>query len=106
MAKPIFTSNSEAGLLRYAEHILLKMTEHADLFPAPTPDLTVLETSITAYRDAYAEATFRDKRAVILKHQRGDELQEAIYSLSQDVDAVAQRSAERRVGQERCGKCR
>ena len=90
MAKPIFKSNSGAGLLRYAEHIFLKTTENADLFPAPTPALTVLGSSITAYRDAYAEATFRDKRAVILKKQRGEELQKVIYRLSQYVDAVAQ----------------
>ncbi|MEC3880824.1 hypothetical protein [Parapedobacter sp. 10938] len=90
MAKPIFTSNSEAGLLRYAEHIFLKMTENADLFPAPNPDLTVLENAITAYREAYAEATFRDKRAVILKKQQGEDLQEVIYRLSHYVDGVAQ----------------
>ena len=90
MAKPIFTSNSEAGLLRYAEHILLKMTENADLFPDPNPSLTALEDTLSAYRDAYAEATFRDKRAVILKKQRGEELQEVIYRLSHYVDAVAQ----------------
>src|SRR3546814_20648778 len=87
-AKPIFTNNSDAALLRYAEHIFLKMTEHEDLFPAPTPDLTVLETSITAYRDAYDEAPFRDKRAVILKQQRADEVQEVHHSLSQYEDAM------------------
>src|SRR3546814_19664279 len=66
------------------------MTENVDLFPTPNPDLATLESSITAYRDAFAEATFRDKRAVILKKQRGEELQEAIYRLSHYVDAVAQ----------------
>lgn len=90
MAKPNFTSKSETELLRYAEHILLKMTEHVDVFPDPTPGLTELETRLDAYRNAYAEATFRDKRAVILKKQRGEELQEVIYRLSHYVDAVAQ----------------
>ena len=90
MAKPIFTSNSETGLLRYAEHIHLKMNENADLFPDPVPGLEELETRLEAYRDAYAEATFRDKRAVVLKKQRGAELQEVIYRLSHYVDAVAQ----------------
>src|SRR3546814_9185584 len=66
------------------------MTENVDLFPTPNPDLATLESSITAYRDAFAEATFRDKRAVILKKQRGEELQEAIYRLSHYVDAAAQ----------------
>lgn len=90
MAKPIFTSKDATELLRYAEHIFLKMTENADLFTAPNPDLTVLQSALTAYREAYAEATFRDKRAVILKQQQGAELQEVIYRLSQYVDAVAQ----------------
>jgi|GEM_PF-346052 len=89
MAKPIFKCKDATELLRYAEHILLKMTENADLFPNPTPDLTELETRLTTYRDAYAEATFRDKRAVILKKQRGSELQAVIYRLSHYVDAVA-----------------
>ena len=44
MAKPIFTSKNATELLRYAEHIFLKMTENADLFPTPMPDLTELET--------------------------------------------------------------
>ena len=90
MAKPIFTSRDATGLLRYAEHIFLKMTENADLFPAPDPDLATLESRLAAYRDAYAEATFRDKRAVILKKQRGDDLQQVIYRLSHYVDKVAQ----------------
>jgi len=89
MAKPIFTSKDATELLRYAEHILLKMTENAELFPTPDPDLAILESSIATYRDAYAEATFRDKRAVVLKKQQGDELQEVIYRLSHYVDAVA-----------------
>lgn len=90
MATPIFAGKDTTQLLRYAEHIFLKMTENADLFPDPNPDLTMLESSITAYRDAYAEATFRDKRAVVLKGQKGKDLQEVIYRLSHYVDAVAQ----------------
>lgn len=90
MAKPIFTSKDATQLLRYAEHILLKMSENADLFPDPVPDLATLEGSLNAYRDAYAEATFRDKRMVVLKGQRGGDLQEVIYRLSHYVDAVAQ----------------
>src|SRR3546814_7249457 len=66
------------------------MTENADLFPDPTPALTTLESRLTAYRDAYAEATFRDRRAAALKKHRGDDLQEAIYRLSHYVDKVAQ----------------
>lgn len=90
MAKPIFTSKDAMGLLRYAEHIFLKMTENADLFIDPVPDLATLESRIAEYRDAYAEATFRDKRAVVLKGQRGSNLQEVVYRLSHYVDAIAE----------------
>ena len=90
MSKPNFSSKNATELLRYAEHIHLKMNENADLFPDPVPGLEELETRLEAYRDAYAEATFRDKRAVVLKKQRGAELQEVIYRLSHYVDAVAQ----------------
>jgi len=89
MTKPIFTSKNAAELLRYGEQIFLKMTENAELFPEPTPALTVLESCLEAYREAYAEAAFLDKRAVILKKQQGEELQEVIYRLSHYVDSVA-----------------
>lgn len=90
MARPTFTSKNATELLRYAERILLKMTENAELFPDPTPALTTLESRLTAYRNAYAEAAFGDRRAVTLKKQRGDGLQETIYRLSHYVDKVAQ----------------
>src|SRR5690606_16548897 len=93
MSKPVFKSKDATGLLRYAEHILKKMTENADMFTNPVPDLAALESCLSAYRDAYAEATFRDKRAVLLKGQKGKELQEVIYRLSHYVDAVAQGDA-------------
>ncbi|WP_257668670.1 hypothetical protein [Parapedobacter tibetensis] len=89
MAKPIYRSNTAAGLLRDGENIFAKMTENAELFPNPDPDLPAFESSLDAYRDAYAAATFRDKRAVVLKSQKGQELQKAIYQLSRYVDAVA-----------------
>lgn len=89
MTKPIYRSYNATELLHYAENILLKMTQNAELFPAPTPSLTILEDSLNTYREAYAEATFRDKRAVVLKGQKGDDLQQVIYRLSQYVDIVA-----------------
>ncbi len=90
MSKPVFKSKNATELLQYAEHILLKMTENEDLFANPVPDLTTLENALNAYREAYAEATFRDKRAVVLKGQKGRGLQETVYRLSHYVDAVAQ----------------
>src|SRR3546814_16756124 len=44
MAKQIFTCHSEAGLLRYAQHIFLNMTEHPNLSPAPNPDPNQMAT--------------------------------------------------------------
>src|SRR5690606_7319566 len=70
-------------------HDALPISENAELFPEPTPALTALESSLEAYREAYAEASFLDKRAVVLKRQQGEELQEVIYRLSHYVDAVA-----------------
>ena len=43
MAKPVFTSKDATQLLIYAEQIFLKLTENADLFTDPVPDLTTLE---------------------------------------------------------------
>src|SRR5690554_5972264 len=68
----------------------MKMSENEALFTDPVPDLATFENSLNAYRDAYAEATYRDKRAVVLKGQKGTELQVLIYRLSHYVDAVAQ----------------
>lgn len=90
MIKPNFKSKDATELLNYAEHILKKMTENEDLFDEPVPSLAVLDSALSAYRDAYAEATHRDMRAVVLKGQKGKALQQVIYRLSHYVDAQAQ----------------
>lgn len=90
MIKPNYKSKDATELLNYAEHILKKMTENEDLFDQPVPSLTVLDSALSAYRDAYAEATHRDMRAVVLKGQKGKALQQVIYRLSHYVDAQAQ----------------
>ena len=89
MAKPVFTSKDATQLLVYAEQIFLKLTENADLFIDPVPDLATLGESLNAYREAYAEAAFRDKRAVILKAQHGEKLQDVIRRLAHYVEGVA-----------------
>lgn len=94
MAKPIFKSYDATGLLLYAENILLKMTQNADLFVDPVPELAMLENRLNAYREAYAEASFRDKRAIIVKGKTGKDLQETIYRLSQYVDNIAKGDTE------------
>ncbi|WP_437921625.1 hypothetical protein [Sphingobacterium sp. LRF_L2] len=94
MIKPIFKSSTATGLLRYAEGILLKMTQNISLFPEPNPTLASLEGSLSTYREAYAEANFRDTRAVLIKGKTGKDLQEIIYRLSHYVDAIAKGDAE------------
>lgn len=89
MTKPVFKSKDATELLVYAEQIFFKMTENADLFTDPVPDLAVLETHLEAYREAYAEAAFRDKRAVILKGQHGATLQDVVRRLSHYVEGIA-----------------
>lgn len=94
MVKPNYKSNDATGLLHYAERIFKKMTENATMFVNPVPELATLEEKLIAYRAAYAEADFRDKRAVIVKGKTGRELQEVIYRLSHYVDAVAKGDTE------------
>lgn len=89
MVKPIYTCKDATELLNYAGHILKKMTENASLFPDPIPTMMVFEKNLNDYREAYAEATHRDMRAVVIKGQKGKELKAAVYRLSHYVDAVA-----------------
>ncbi|MFD2966349.1 hypothetical protein [Sphingobacterium bambusae] len=89
MARPIFKSTDATGLLRYAESILLKMRQNADLFTDPVPDLASFESLLENYRNAFAEASFRDKRALVVKGKTGQALQDAIYRLSPYADACS-----------------
>ena len=92
MKKPTLQSRetNAAKLLQYAENILLKMTENADLFPEPDPTLAELDTAIADFRQAVSEAAHRDMRMVELKNQQQVVLRRVIYHLSLYVDRVAQ----------------
>lgn len=91
MRKPVLKlrENRQAQLLKYAENVLIKLTQHADIFVDPQPALPVLEAALQAYRESLAEASFRDRRAVTIKNQRKKELETVIYELSLYVDQVA-----------------
>ncbi len=91
MKKPTlqFQKFNAAQLLQYAEQILGKMTQNADLFESPTPPLADLEAAIGALRDATTEAAFRDRRAIVLRDQRQVALKGLLYELSKYVDSVA-----------------
>lgn len=95
MKKPTLQSGekSAAKLLQYADNILLKMTENADLFPEPEPTLAELDTAIGGFRDALSEASYRDMRKVEVKNQLQAVLRQVIYGLSLYVDRVAQGNA-------------
>ena len=93
MKKPTLQSSevkSAAKLLQYADNILLKMTENADLFPEPDPSLAELDAAIADFRQAVSEAAHRDMRMVELKNQQQVVLRRVIYHLSLYVDRVAQ----------------
>ncbi|SKB93558.1 hypothetical protein SAMN05660841_03143 [Sphingobacterium nematocida] len=89
MIKPNYRSKDATELLNYAEHIFKSMTDNTGMFVDPVPALPVLESALVAYRAAYAEATHRDMRAVVIKGQKGKDLQQVIYRLSHYVDAQA-----------------
>jgi len=95
MKKPTLQSGekSAAKLLQYADNILLKMTENADMFPEPDPTLAELDTAIGGFREAVSEASYRDMRKVEVKNQLQAALREVIYGLSLYVDRVAQGNA-------------
>ena len=86
-------AKSATKLLRYADTILLKMTENADLFPEPDPTLAELETAFAGLQHALSAAAFRDMRNVELKNQRHAELKRVVHGLSLYVDHVAQGNA-------------
>ncbi len=92
MFKPTlqFRKLSEVQVGQYAESILVKMTENANLFPDPDPALEVLEETLTAFRRAVADAAFRDMRQVVIKNQRFTELKSVLFDLSLYVTKVAQ----------------
>ena len=91
MKKPTlqFQKLNAAQLLQYAEQILGKMRQHADVFESPSPSLEDVEAAVVAFRDATTEAAFRDRRAIVLREQRQADLKALIYELSKYVDTVA-----------------
>lgn len=91
MSKPTLHSDrlSAAELTRYATQIYGKMQDQMALFPTPSPSLTVLEDAIADYRIATTEAAFRDTRAITIRNQSREVLEDILYELSKYVDTVA-----------------
>lgn len=76
--------------MRYADNILLKMTENVDLFPDPDPTLAELDSALSDFRLSLSEAAFRDMRKVVVKNQMQAKLRQVIYGLSLYVEKVSQ----------------
>lgn len=91
MAKPKVTTEigSEAKLLKYGDNVLKKSTENAVLFPDATELVAALKTELDLFRNSVAEASYRDKRQVVIKNQNGTALRQALYQLSLHVEMVA-----------------
>lgn len=81
--------NSEAQYVKFVENIVVKLTEHEDLFPNPDPTRMDLEQALTTFKQAQADAAYRDKRMVIIKNQAFVLLKKVVYQLSLYVERQA-----------------
>ena len=87
-AKVNFAKMSVEMLDQVAENVLLKMTGNT-LFPDPIPELTVLETNLTNYRAAVADAVRGGKHATTVRDQVRRQLENTLLSLALSVQQVA-----------------
>ena len=91
MKKPITKvyDLNDAAIMQYVEQILTKMAEHNDLFPDPVPELSSLESALSAFRLAATEAAYRDTRAVRIREGKRKELEALLRELVKYVDSMA-----------------
>lgn len=91
MAKPTTRSHniSDAELNEYASIILKGMKKNVSLFPNPNPDMKTFEIMLQDFKRAMADATYRDRRAVVIRNGKRKELQEGIRLLALYVQAIA-----------------
>ncbi|NGM62124.1 hypothetical protein G5B30_09380 [Sphingobacterium sp. SGG-5] len=80
---------TDVQFMQTAEQILTKMTAESTLFATPIPELSVLETALTAFRAAATEAAYRDTRAILIRNQKRKELVYVLKELAKYVDTVA-----------------
>ena len=83
-----FKNLSDTQLDTESENVLTKMTGNTS-FPTPTPELTVLEADLAAYRTAMVEAALGDRHKVELKNQQREQLERTLRSLALYVEQVA-----------------
>lgn len=91
MAKPTLSSKigTATKLLTYAENVLKKSTENADLFNDAAPTLVELEAAIVAYRNGLTESAYRDMRQVVIKNQQAEALKQLLYQHALYVETVS-----------------
>ena len=83
-----FKNLSDTELDTESENILMKMTGNAN-FPTPTPDLSVLETDLEAYRAALAESALGDRHKLEVKNQLREQLESTLRRLALYVEQIA-----------------
>src|SRR5690606_24914360 len=88
IAKTNFRKLSTEMLDQVAENVLVKMTDN-DQFPNPVPELSVLETDLTNYRAAVADAVRGGKHATTVRNQSREQLESTLRSLALSVQQVA-----------------
>lgn len=91
MAKPTLSSKigTATKLLTYAENVLQKSKDNADLFTDAAETILELEAAIEAYRNGLTESAYRDMRQVVLKNQQAEMLKQILYRYSLYVETVA-----------------
>ena len=83
----------EAAYVKFVENIVVKLTENASFFPDVAPQLADLEQALSTFKQAQADAAYRDKRYILIKNQALVALKEAVYYLSLYVDGQARGDA-------------
>src|SRR5690606_19379285 len=91
MAKPTLSSKigTATKLLTYAENVLQKSKDNADLFTDAAETILELEAAIEAYRNSLTESAYRDMRQVVIKNQQAEVLKQILYRYSLYVETVA-----------------
>lgn len=91
MAKPTLTTKigTATKLLTYAEKVLQKSKDNADLFTDAAETMIELEAAIGAYRNGLTESAYRDMRQVVIKNQQAEVLKQVLYRYSLYVETVS-----------------
>src|SRR5690606_33468591 len=76
-------------LLTYAENVLQKTKDNADLFADAAETIVLLETAVEAYRNGLVESAYRDRRQVVIKNQQAETLKRVLHTHALYVESVS-----------------